>query len=172
MGVAFYIAQGISVLTCIVAILMMQWKTMKKILMGQIAANLLTASTYFLLGGFSGAGICFIAIFQSIVMFFYSLKQIPPHRWVIGVFLALYVGCSAVCYQSPGDILSALAAICFAMSVVQTKPSLSRLWYLFNPLFWLCYDILTRAVGNFLLHLVVFIATLFAIIRNDLPKKK
>ena len=172
MGAAFYIAQGISVLTCIVAILMMQWKTMTKILMGQIAANLLTASTYFLLGGFSGAGICLIAILQSVVMFCYSLKKIPPHRWVIGVFLALYGACSAVCYRSPGAILSALAAICIAMSVVQTKPSLSRLWYVFNPLFWLCYDILTCAVGNFVLHLVVFVATLFAIFRNDLPGKK
>ena len=166
MGASFYIAQGISVLTCLVAIIMMQCKSMTKILIGQITANLLTASTYFLLGGFSGAGICFIAIIQSVVMFFYSIKRIPPHRWVIGIFLALYIGCCAVCYRSPGDLLSAMAAICFAMSVVQIKPNLSRIWYLFNPLFWLCYDILTRAVGNLILHLVVFVATLVAIIRN------
>ena len=83
MGVSFYVAQGISVLTCLVAIVMMQCKSMTKILIGQITANLLTASTYFLLGGFSGAGICFIAIIQSVVMFLYSIKKIPPHRWVL-----------------------------------------------------------------------------------------
>jgi hypothetical protein len=45
-------------LTGVVAVVMMQFKDMRKILIGQILANLLTASTYFLLGGFSGAGIC------------------------------------------------------------------------------------------------------------------
>ena len=56
MNMAFYLAQGISVLTALTAMVMMQFKSMKKILAGQIIANLLTASTYFLLGGFSGAG--------------------------------------------------------------------------------------------------------------------
>ena len=72
--VEFYIAQGISVLTALTAVITMQMKKMRNILLGQITANILTASTYFLLGGFSGAGICLIAIVKSIVMFFYERK--------------------------------------------------------------------------------------------------
>lgn len=72
---AFYIAQAISVLTALVAVFMVQFKTMEKILVGQIMANVLTASTYFLLGGFSGAGICFIAILQSVIMFLLAKKR-------------------------------------------------------------------------------------------------
>ena len=71
----FYIAQGISIVTALVAILSMQLKNMKSILVFQITANLLAASTYFLLGGFSGAGISLIAIIQLIVMFFYNKKN-------------------------------------------------------------------------------------------------
>ena len=168
----FYIAQGISVLTGVVAVLMMQFKDMKKILVGQILANLLTASTYFLLGGLSGAGICLIAIFQTAVMFVYSLKKVPPHRVVIGGFVVLYAVCSAVYYKSPVDILSAAAAITYAFSVAQTKPAGSRLWYLFNPLFWLIYDLFTMAYVNILLHSAVFLATAFAIWNNDLRKRK
>ena len=74
----FYIAQGISVLTALTAVLMMQFKSMKLILLGQIVANLLAASTYFLLDGLSGAGICFLAIAHTIVMFFYNRKN--KHR--------------------------------------------------------------------------------------------
>ncbi|MBQ3075770.1 MAG: YgjV family protein [Clostridia bacterium] len=166
----FYLAQGISILTGIIAVVMMQFKDMKKILVGQILANLLTASTYFLLDGFSGAGISLIAIVQTVTMFLYNLKKHPPHRAVVVAFVALYIACSAFYYRSPVDVFSALAAVCYAFSVVQTKSSLSRLWYLFNPLCWLIYDLSTRAYGNFLLHVVVFVSTLCAIFRNDVKR--
>lgn len=168
---AFYIAQGISALNGIVSILMIQFRDMKKILFGQILANLLAASTYFLLGGLSGAGICFIAISQTVVMFIYNLKGVKPHLWVIVGFVALYAGCSALYYQSPVDLLSAAAAITYAFSVVQTKAAYSRLWYVFNPLLWLIYDLFTQAYVNILLHSAVFCATAFAIWNNDLRRK-
>ncbi|MBQ3074980.1 MAG: YgjV family protein [Clostridia bacterium] len=168
----FYLAQGISVLTGIVAVVMMQFKDMRKILIGQILANLLTASTYFLLGGFSGTGICLIAIVQTVTMFLYNLKQRPPHRAIIAVFVLLYIACSAFYYRSPVDLFSAMAAICYAFSVVQTRACLSRLWYLFNPLCWLIYDLFTRAYGNLVLHVVIFLSTLYAILHNDLRKNR
>ena len=115
----FYIAQGISVLTALVAVLMMQFKKMKWILAGQIVANLLTALTYLLLGGFSGAGICLLAILQSLVMFFYARKQKKPHLPVILLFIVLYVACSVYYYTSPIDICSGLGAVCFALRKVR-----------------------------------------------------
>lgn len=167
----FYLAQGVSILIGIVAVVMMQFTSMKKILIGQIVANLLTALSYVLLGGLSGAGICIIAILQSVTMFFFNIKGIAPHKAVIAAFVLLYLGCSAYYYRSFIDLFSAASAICYAFSVVQTKPALSRLWYLFNPLFWLVYDIYTRAYGNFVIHLVIFVSTLFAILRNDVKRK-
>jgi hypothetical protein len=167
----FYVAQGISILTALVAVLMMQFKKMSHILAGQILANLLTASTYFLLGGFSGAGICFIAIAQSVVMFFYAKRQKKPHLWVVIGFMALYVACSAYYYASPIDICSAMAAVCFAVSIVQQKPAASRFWYALNPLCWLIYDLFTKAYGNFAMHVVIFISTALAFVRLDLCRK-
>lgn len=169
---AFIIAQIISILNGLVAVTMMQFKSMKKILAGQIISNLLTASSYLLLGGISGAGICLIAIVQTVVMFAYNVKKVPPHRWVIAVFIALYIGCSAIYYKSPIDILSAAAAVTYALSVVQTKSSHSRLWYVFNPMLWMIYDLFVKGYANFVLHLSVFISTFIAILRNDVPKKK
>lgn len=168
----FYIAQGISVLTAVVAVLMMQFKKMSWILAGQILANLLTASTYFLLGGFSGAGMCLLAILQSVVMFCYAKKEKKPHLPVVIGFILLYVACSVYYYASPVDICSALAAVCFALSVVQTKPAASRFWYALNPLCWLIYDLFTMAYGNFIMHVVIFLSTALAFIRLDLLHAK
>ena len=103
-------------------------------------------------------------------MFLYNLKNRPPHRAVSILFILLYLACSAFYYKSPVDLFSAMAAICYAFSVVQTKSSLSRLWYLFNPLCWLIYDLFTRAYGNLILHVVIFSSTLIALFRNDRKK--
>ncbi len=102
---------------------------MKWILLGQLAANLLTGLTYFLLGGFSGAGICLLTILQSIVMFIFSQKKLSPPIWVIIIFVTLYLACSILYYQSIIDIFSALAAVLFCLSIVQTDAKKSRLWY-------------------------------------------
>ena len=167
----FYIAQGISILTALVAVFMMQFKTMEKILAGQILANVLTASTYFLLGGFSGAGICFIAIVQSIAMFVFAKKQTQVKMPVVLTFVGLYLACAWISYQSYIDLFSALAAVCFAFSVAAKNPKLSRRWYVLNPVCWMVYDIATRAYGNFIIHAVVFVSTFSAILRLDMHKK-
>ena len=163
----FYIAQVISVLIAVVAVLMMQFKSMKMILIGQITANLLTAATYFLLDGFSGAGICLIAILQTIVMFVYNQKKKTPHISVIVIFILLYIACAIYYYQSIIDIFSALAAVSFALSIVQKDSAKSRFWYSFNPICWLIYSLFCRAYGNCITYSIIFISTFIAMIRID-----
>ena len=163
----FYIAQGISVLTALTAIVGMQMKNMKAILLSQILANLFTASTYFLLNAFSGAGICLVAIVQAVVMFFYNRKNKGPHIEVILLFVFAYIVCSMKYYNQFTDVFSALAAVCYAMSITQTNPKFARLWYVFNPLFWVIYDLYARAYGNLIMHASIFVTTAFALIRVD-----
>lgn len=162
-----YIAYGFSILTAIVAIVMMQFKRMTFILIGQITANLLTALSYFFVGGWSGSGICFIAIVQSIAMFFYDRKNIKPQISIIALFIALYVTCSAILFNSVFDIFSAGAAVCFAVSIVQKKPFYSRIWYAADMLLWTVYDVSCRQYGNLIMHAVIFLSTFIAMIRVD-----
>ena len=162
-----YIAYGFSVLTAVVAIVMIQFKSMSLILIGQITANLLTALSYFFIGGWSGSGICFIAIAQSIVMFLYERKHKKPQLWVILLFIAAYVTCSAILFKSVFDVFSAAAAVCFAVSVVQKNPFYSRVWYAADMLFWTVYDVSCAQYGNLIMHAVIFLATFIAMIRAD-----
>ena len=163
----FYIAQVISVLTTIVAIVMMQFKKMHWILLGQITANLLSGSTYLLLGGLSGAGISVVAVVQSVVMFLYNRRGRKPHLPVVIGFIVLYIACSVYYYTSPIDLCSSVAAVTFAVSIMQENAAASRRWYVFNPLFWLIYDAYTGAYVNILVHGAVLVSTVMAMVRLD-----
>lgn len=168
----FIIAQIISILTTATAVLSMQFKGIKPILICQILSNLFCATTYILLGGYSGSIICLIAIAQCLVVFAYNAKKIKPHLWVILVFIALYVATSAILFQSFADVFSAMGAVIFAIGIVQKKASATRRWYVANPVCWILYDIFTMAYGNILTHGIIFISTLLAIIRLDFPEYK
>ena len=166
----FYISQAISALTTLIAIWVMQCKNMKIILIGQTMINLLVAISYFLLDGLSGAGICFIAIFQGIWIYFYTGKEKKVPLYLVVGFLVLYIACSIVYYKSAVDLVTAAAALCYAMSIVQQKPALSRLWYLPNPLLWCIYDWYEDAYVNLIMHLIVFASALLGILRLDRKK--
>ena len=175
-NIAFYIAQGISIITAVIAILSVQLKGMKAILITQIIGNTLASSTYFLLGGFSGAGVSLIAVVQTVVMYFYNVRGIKPHVPVTAAFILAYVLNSAFTFSSVFDIFPTIAAVCFALSVSQSKPILFRFFSIWNPLSWLIYDVYARAYGNMLMHLGIFISIIIACIRYDgffgLIKKK
>lgn len=162
-----YIAYGFSILTAVVAIVMMQFKNMTAILLGQITVNLLTALSYFFVGGWSGSGICFIAIIQSVIMFFYDRKGIKPQLWVILLFISAYITCSAILFNSIFDIFSAAAAVCFAISIIQKNPFFSRVWFAADMILWTVYDISCRQYINLIVHTVIFLSTFIAMIRVD-----
>ena len=163
----FYIAQGISVLTAIVSVVMMQFKKMHWILLGQITTNILAGSTYLFLGGFSGAGISVVAVVQSVVMFLCNRAGKKPHWTIVSGFILRYVLCSVYYYTSPIDLCSSVAAAVFAISIVQEKPAASRAWYVFNPLLWVVYDVYTAAYVNVMVHGAIFISTAVAMVRLD-----
>ena len=167
---AFWLAQGISVVTGILAIVMMQFKNMKTILLFQIIVNLLASCNYLLLGGDSGAFISALAIIQSIVMFLYSSKKRKPHIHVILGFIICYVDVSLfniIVSRDPMEILPALAAVCFSLSLVQTKPFAFRVWGALNPSFWLPYDFYTSSYVMFAVHLGILVSSLVGMIRVD-----
>ena len=169
----YYIAQLISILTALFAVLSMQMKKMKYVLITQILANLLAASTYLLLNGFSGAGISLIAILQLVVVYIYNVKKVEVHKPVIGIFIGLYAIFSIVNYKTIIDFFPFLAALCFALGISQKEAKSFRVFGIINPLCWLVYDIFTHAYVNVLIRVAIFISSLVAMIRLDgLLKKK
>ena len=171
----FYIAQAFSFLSAIAVIIGMQCKSMKTILFWQSLGNLAVALGYFLLGGISGGLICLFAVGQGLVMYFYNKQGRKPHTSVLVLFIVISIVCSAVTAyfsRSFAEIFSAVGAILYTLSIAQQRPAASRLIYLFNPVCWMCYDVFTKAIVSFIVHLVVFVATGIGIVRVDLLGKK
>ena len=168
----FIIAQIISVLTTVTAVLSMQFKGVKPILICQILSNLFCATTFVLLGAYSGCVICLVAIVQCLIVFAYDVKKVKPPLWIIVTFILLYVAVSAVLFQSFADIFSAMGAVFFAIGMVQKKSSATRRWYFASPICWIVYDLFSAAYGNILTHGIIFVSTLLAIVRLDLPEYK
>ena len=168
--VAFILAQCISIGTGIMAIALMQFKNMKLILLFQILSNLLASSNYLLLDGGSGAIVSLLAVLCAIVMFFYNTKQMRPHLIVAIAFICAFTGCSIyniVVTLDFFELIPAFGAFCFVMSLIQTKPSIFRIWGALNPLFWIPYDIYTTSYVMMLVHSGIFISSLIGIIRLD-----
>ena len=169
---AFWIAQGISFITAFAAIFALQLKSMRAILICQIAANLLSSSTYLLLGGISGAGVGLIAAVQAIIIFFLKQKKIEPRFWMSLVFIAMFVGYMLWSYKSPVDLLPMGAAVFYSLSISQKKPFLYRIYGTVNPTFWLVYDVFTLAIVSFLMHAGILISGIVGIIRLDILGRK
>ena len=168
--VAFYLAQGVSVVTGILAISMMQFKNMRAILLFQIISNLLASTNYLLLGGDTGAIVSVLAIAQSVVMYFYNCRSKEPHKSVVATFILAYVAFSAYNVISSRDLmelLPAFSAICFAVSLLQKKPSNFRIFGALNPSFWLPYDLYTEAYVMFFVHFGILVSCLWAMIKLD-----
>ena len=167
---AFYVAQGISIITAILSVILMQLKSMRKILVFQIIVNTTTLLNYFLLGGDTGVLVSVLAIIQSVVMFAYNRRDLKPHMAVIVAFVLAYAGCSAYNISVTGELielLPALAAICFSVSLVQQNPFAFRVCYLLNPLLWAGYDLYTRSYVLFFVHIGILISVVVAMIRVD-----
>ena len=167
---AFYIANGISIITGIIAIILMQQKKMITILFLQIVVNLLGAINYFLLGGGSGAAGSALAIVQSVVMFVYTRKNKRPSVPVVVLFIISYVSVSTynvIATRDLMEIFPGIAAVCFSVSLLQEKSSVFRIWGVLNSAFWLPYDIYFKSYVMLCVHFGLLVSAIVAMIRLD-----
>ena len=165
--VAFYIAQAISIINTGIAMFSAQMKNMKAILFTQILANVIAAATCLLLGGLSGVGVSIIAVIQTVVMYFYNANGKKPNVAVTAVFILAYVLNAVFTFSTAFDVFPAIAAVCFALAVAQTKPMAYRFFSIWNPLSWLVYDIYIGAYVNIIMHVGIFVSIIIACFRLD-----
>ena len=168
--VAFWMAQGISIITGILAIVLKQMKEMKKILILEVVANSLATLNYVFVGGDSGWIVSGIAVLNAVVMLIYFLCNKKAPSFLVVVFLGIYITSSAVTLAVKGDfmeLLPALSAVCYSVSMMQKKPSHYRAWSVLNPVFWTVYDIYTTSYVMSIVHFGIFVSTLVAMIRLD-----
>lgn len=167
-----FIAQAIGVLTAVCAVITVQFKNIRSILLGEIAANLLVALNFALLGGLSGAGVCILATVQTIWIYYYNRRKKGfPMPLNIG-FMVGYTVVSALSFSGFPSVLSWIAAILYALSVTQPNAKKYRIYMLLNSLIWVVYDIDLHAWTQILTHGFLAVSVLTAMARLDYGKNK
>ena len=167
MNMTFYIAQLVGILTAVCAVVAVQFKSIKNILIGEIIANLLVALNYILLGGLSGAGVCVLATAQTIWIYFLGRKEKKFPLPLNICFMIGYIIVSLLSFNGFPSILSAIAALLYAMSVTQEESKAYRVYMLLNSLVWIVYDVYTHAYTTILTHGFLVISIIIAMVRLD-----
>ena len=165
----FYSGQICSIVTLVIAVVSIQFKDVKVVLAGQIAANLTTAFSYVFLGGISGAWICIVAAVQACIIYWGDVKEFSDRArtiWTI-LFAVMYVVGTAVVYKHWGDLVSCACAMLYIGAIIQKDTSKFRWFAIANAALWLLYDMKTGAYVNIITHSIMLISYIAAKIRLD-----
>lgn len=165
---SFVIAQVLGIIGTIVNIFSIQLKNKKDILFCFIVINFIFVLNLILLGGYTGAIVCFVAGVQTIIISMYELKNKKFPKLLIPVFLIVSIIFGSLTYKSLIDILPLFCSVTYTLSILQKKESNIRYLTLVNLLSWIIYDIFIMAYTTILSDLFMIVSTLIAIIRYDI----
>lgn len=167
----FWFSQICGLIVSAAAITSMQLNNIKYILFCQLICNGVGALSYIAIGGLSGCGIYLVALSQVIIYYVLRGKYNQAPKWVAVCFICGYIICSLATCKTPKDLISAVAALTCALSLVQDKPSGYRIFMLLNGLIWMIYDFSVSAYTMIISHIATAVSAGVGIIRLDLQRK-
>lgn len=163
----FLSSQVASTLLLIIAVVSMQFKNMKPILISQCITNGLAALSLALMGGLSGATTCFVAIAHTLYIYMYRSKDKEPPLASTIIALVIYIACAVLAYSKPIDLLIIPASITFILSIVQKRPSIYRVIIFINTMLYLIYNLVLGVYPSVLTYAIMLVSNIIAMIRHD-----
>lgn len=161
----YYIGQFLGIVVTIGAILTMQIKNKRPMLIVSAIVNVLSALNILLLDKFSsGVIICLVAVFQILFSLWHEKKgtEIPLAEKI--VFLVLYISGGLLGFEKPIDILSIIAAVLYMLAMIQKKEQNIRLFLLGNMATWTVYHTILGSTAVFA-QIAGIISSLIALYR-------
>lgn len=162
---SYYIAQIFGILVTVGAIISLQMKNKKHMLIVSAVVNILAALNILLLDEFSsGVIICFVAVLQIIVSLLHEHKQTEVSLPEKIIFFVLYVIGGALGFKAWIDILSIIAAVLYMLAMFQKKEQNIRLFLLGNMATWTVYHAVLGSTAIFA-QLAGIVSSLIALYR-------
>ena len=172
----FIIAQIFGLVASFAAILCVQARTPKGVLIGQIIGNGCSGLSYALLGSFSGAWVCLLASVHSMVISYLRKFDKPVRsKWikvVSVVFAVAYVLGSVMTFSRWPDVISCVCALLFVFTIAQEEASGMRNVMLVSMSLWVVFDIFVGAYTSIITHGSTVLSLITAKIRLDRNKSK
>lgn len=157
---SFLLSQIIGVITLLITLVIVHFKEVRQVLIGQVVSNLLFAVGYLLVGGFSGALVCLFASVQAVII--YKIRQREDGGpWIIKLawsFSFIYLAGTVLTYQGWQDIISFLCSVLYVLSLVQKSTKRMRMVIGMNMVLWIIYDYQSTAYAQILTHGLTFLS--------------
>lgn len=167
----FWFSQICGLIVSVAAIVSMQLSNITYILFCQLICNGIGALSYIAVGGLSGCGIYLVALTQAVIYYIIRKKCSKEPQWVAFCFICVYIVCAMSTYTGLTDLISTMASLTCALSLVQKKPSGYRLFMLLNGIIWMIYDFSVGAYTMMISHVATALSAGVGIIRLDLKRK-
>ena len=169
--VAFLIGQLAGGLSTVTALLCVQAKEAKMILLGQFACNILSAACYGLLGSFSGAWVCILAAVQTVLISLVNrnepAKRKKQVRIISVLFSVAYILGTVWTYSGWPDVITGICALLFVITISQEKAGQMRSVMILSMSLWIIFDIAVGAYTSILTHGSTLASLLIARLRLD-----
>ena len=164
-NLAFIIAQIFGAISIILNIVVVQFKTKEKILIGMIISNLVVATQFFLLNAITGGIISLINVIRCLVFYLFKRNNKKPSLPVLLLFEIIVIGSGIISWQNIWSILPIFATIIYTYGIWQDDVLTIKYISAITGLTWAIYDIIVRAYVGVVQGIIQFISSIIAIIR-------
>ena len=172
MGISFIIAQILALIGAISNMAAMQINKKKTILFCYVIANFAYGTNYLLLGGISGAIICIVEGFETLINGIIEDKGKKVPIWLIGLYIIIALGIGIFTYISLIDLLAIIGGILYVLLITVKKESDIRKLTFILMILWIIYDIIYRSYVAAINDTFILISTMIGIYRFDIKRSK
>ena len=166
------LAYAVGILTTAVAVLSMQFKSMRIVLLLQIVANGLLGLQYAIRGADTGVWSLSLGVVQIILSYVLNVKSIRFPKWLVLLFITGYLIITVFTYKSIFDVLPFIALCIFSVSIIQEKSRICRILSVLNSITFLVYDVSTQSYSAIITHGTILLFLIVGILRLDLAEWK
>ena len=170
-NLTFIIAQVFGIISIILNIFIVQFKTKENMLKGIIASNLVVAIQFFLLNAITGGIISLINVARCFVFYMYKKKNKKPSLVILFLFELIVLISGIISWQNIWSILPIVATATYTYGTWQDDVLKIKYISALIGLEWSIYDIIVRAYVGFIQGIIKVISSIVAVIRYKRKSK-
>lgn len=161
----FIIAQICGVITLILTVISVQFRTKEKILIFQIIANIIVAIQYFLLNAITGGVVAIINTIRCIIFFYYKKKDKKPSLIFLTIFIVVAIVSGIITWQDSFSIIPIIAAIVFTYGLWQDNVKVTKICTVITSGNWVIYNFVVKAYVGAVQAIAECTSAVIAVIR-------
>lgn len=163
----FILAQICGVITLILTVIAVQFKTKEKIVMCMIFANIMGAIQYFLLNAITGAVVSIINAIRCMVFYFYKKHDKNPSLIVLLLFEVIAIVSGIISWQNMWSVIPIIVTVVYTYGLWQDNVKVIRISTAIAGLGWAIYNIIVMAYVGTIQSISQLISAVIALFKKN-----